>query len=262
MKRATCISVCLSLLATACPSFADVHTWVGGNSNGGGWDTPSNWTNEQGVAECPEAGDTALFNKWDETVVANEADFARLSSLRDVWINSWSWPMERGQELVLDFTADHVLACRIHGMGKLIIKGSNRLEFAPSESGGTKLTNFYAPYHVNIGGIEVKDSATLILAQTGFDNVNGFTYGPMTIAADATVIVASNLNYTVLETLHGTGTVRRDIGTSNDKWIQIGWAGNFSTKRAEFGGKITGVANVINYSNQALTGTEIGRAHV
>ena len=54
-------SVLAMVLSAAASAFADTHVWVGGNSSGG-WNTPSNWTNEQGVAECPSAGDTAVFN--------------------------------------------------------------------------------------------------------------------------------------------------------------------------------------------------------
>ena len=67
------IALAMGLSAAAAAAFADTHVWVGGNSSGG-WNTPSNWTNEQGVAECPSANDTAVFNHWDQTNVVKDAD--------------------------------------------------------------------------------------------------------------------------------------------------------------------------------------------
>ena len=256
MKSAQYVISCLCLCAAAHLSFADTHVWVGGNSSGGGWNTPSNWTNEQGVAECPSANDTVVFNQWNQTNVVTDADFDLFNSVKHVNLAAWSWQNSCGQVLELSFSEDRTINCRISGSGRLVVGGSHRIEFDPRESGGTKTGNgYYATYYLSSGGIVVKDSATLVLAQTKFDNVNGFVYGHMTIGADATVIAASNLNYNVFETLRGDGTLRRDP-TPNWGFLQTGWSGNYSAERADFGGKITGEANLINYSNQAFTGTE------
>ena len=253
--RSIVLSAVLS--AAAAVAFADTHVWVGGNSSGGGWNTPSNWTNSQGDAECPAAGDTVVFNQWNETNVVNDADFDLFNSMAHVQLTAWSWQVHCGQVMELAFTEDRTINCRISGNGRLIVGGSHRIEFDPRESGGTKTANgYYATYYLSPGGIVVRDSATLVLAQTKFGDVNGFAYGHMTIDADATVIAASNLAYNIIETLHGDGTLRRDKGPSSDVYFQIGWSGNYSATRADFGGKITGYANLVNYSNQALTGME------
>ena len=251
------IALAMGLSAAAAAVFADTHVWVGGNSSGG-WNTPSNWTNEQGVAECPSAGDTVVFDHWDQTNVVNDADFDLFNSVSLANLSSWSDTHGVGQTLVLDFAEDRTVNCRISGAGRLIVKGASRVEFAPSESGSAKTGSYYSPYYISPGGIIVDDSATLVLAQTGFAGSNGFTYGPMTIGAEATVVAASNLNYTVFETLLGDGTLRRDSGTTalGSSWLQTGWSGANSATRADFGGKITGTANLINYGNQAFTGTE------
>ena len=97
-----------SLVAAFCAFtvFADTHVWVGGSSSGGGWNTPSNWTNAQGVAECPSENDTVIFNQWNQTNVVTDADFELFNKMSRVSMSGWSYPLNRGATLVLDVTGD------------------------------------------------------------------------------------------------------------------------------------------------------------
>ena len=229
----------------------DVHTWVGGSHNGGGWNNPTNWENESGVHECPVEGDTALFNKYNETVVANETDATLVCSLAAVYLNGWSYVLNQGQTVVFDFDNDHHAACAVYGIGKFIKRGSGTLYLdnvdSTIASGSYGIKQNFIPLP---GGLIIEDGTVWFPQNSSL--VFGCANAGIDIARGATIHLSNGAN-TMINWLRGEGTVTVDSSTT--RTLQVGMASTDAPK-CTFGGKFTGNLRVDVYGGLALTGTE------
>lgn len=251
MKRL--IGLVLACALTAGVAVADTHTWVGGSHTGGGWNTASNWQNESGAAECPEAGDTAVFNKYDETVVANDDDAELACSLECIKLTSWSYALNKGQTLVFDFSEDYTAKCAICGNGGRFFKkgkGTLRLDNGSTAySGGAYST--YTTYDITPGGI-VAAEGTLWFPQKK-NLLYGLTSGGLCVSNNATVYLPNDKDFYVA-TLSGEGTVTV-ANADKAHVLQIGMASD-DAGTCTFGGKLTGTFSVNSYAGLTLTGVE------
>ena len=189
----------VALLAAATGVFADTHTWVGGNSSGGGWNVAANWTNEVGEAECPSAGDVALLNRKGETVVANDDDAALFCSLQRVKLDSWA--DDGCQTLVLDVSTNVLVGCAINGYGTFIKRGDGTATLdSTCRDGMSAAYGYWAVYDLIYGGICV-EAGTLVFPQ-GKDFSYCLRWGGLTVAAGATFSFARS-NVTLRSSFSG-----------------------------------------------------------
>ena len=247
MKR-RCIVV--GVLLMTCVSLADSYHWVGGNTDvGGGWNTAANWVNDSThAAEVPTANSRVYITN---SIVANDADVALLSSLKKIRVDTWNTNTKTGTVFTLDVSSDVTLACAINGFGRLVKKGGGTVTLTAADTSEALVHPYssYGIYYMYYGGIYV-DEGTLVLSQNGSIL---YDYGIVHIAKDATVVLNAN-ETTCFEALYGTGTVRQDGATV--RALKIGWVGYSNNPDAEFSGLLTGAMTLAVWGNQIISSEE------
>ncbi|MBR2982824.1 MAG: autotransporter-associated beta strand repeat-containing protein [Kiritimatiellae bacterium] len=233
---------------------ADVHTWVGGSHSGGGWNNPLNWKNASGANECPAPGDEAHFNVYTDSVTANDDDAAIACSLKKITLSNWSYALNRGVELVFDFSTNCTALCSISGSGRFRKRGNSVLTLTSSDASGLSPTyGFYSIYSLNAGGIVV-ESGSLVMPQ---DDAVKYYVSILKVASGAGFILPAGTEMQIYK-LTGAGDVVLGENAQANFLLQFG---NASFQNVcDFSGRILNRSkvslNVNSYSPLFLRGGE------
>lgn len=230
---------------------ADVHRWVGGTHAGGGWNTPTNWENENGENECPSPGDTALLDVYTDSVTANDADAALVDSLAAIKLDKFSYGLDRGAEVIFDFDEEQRIGCAVHGAGTFRKRGAGVLYLTNTVSGISvggyeNVQQNYWPLKgmiVEEGTVWCPQNSSLVFgtASSGFEIWEG------------AAVYLPNGNKSLVQWLRGNGTLAVD--SDKEIVLQVGMASETAPK-CVFGGKLTGNLRINTYAGLTLIGTE------
>ena len=245
-------SITLVLALTLASVFADVHKWVGGNHAGGGWNTADNWENPNGEKECPAPGDEAHFNVYNVTVGANDSDAALACSLKRIRFENWSYALNRGPEVIFDFSTNCIAQCAINGSGTFRKRGNGTLALMSEDAGGQlPAYSCYPVYNLNAGGIFL-EGGSIIMPQGGETK----HYISLLYVSQGSSFVLPGGTEMQIYKLTGEGDVVLSENTQKDFTLQFGNASfNYA---CDFSGRILNRSqkslNVNSYSPLYLRG--------
>lgn len=242
----------LGLILPLTAVLADVHTWVGGSHSGGGWNNPMNWKNASGANECPAPGDEAYFNVYTDSVTANDDDAAIACSLKHIVLSNWSYALNRGVELIFDFSTNCTAGCAINGNGTFRKRGDGELTLTYADSAGYGAAyGFYPIYSLNGGSCSVEGGSLVMPQSTAVPYYIAF----LEVAAGAEFVLPGGSGMQIYK-LTGGGDVVLGENASNNFLLQFGNASSRSV--CDFSGRIlnrsSGQLNVNSYSPLYLRG--------
>lgn len=256
-RGVTRIAAAAVIAAAAGAAIADVNTWVGDDSSGGGWGIAANWVNASGAAEAPSAGDVALIGGRGCRVAANDDDAALVSSLERIELGLWQESLgESGSDVVvMDFSTNVVLRCAVTGHGCFIKRGAGEMELASTLPDSSFVTySRHGLYDVGGGGMRVEEGTLVLPQNTGMQYI--WNLAPTHIAEGATVVTSVESDGTCyLYQLTGGGTLTNRSENAVTVYIGRGVVKQ-SKGMAIFSGKVTGNVSLLVNGCQGFTGTE------
>lgn len=187
------------------------------------------WSGKSGTVELP-----------GEDVFVREGDLAVVTNLTEIVLS------EATTRLIFDTTSDILLNGMIHGSGKIVKRGANRLCLR-AVNGSYTVAGYYADHYVD-GGIDLEGGS--IVCPQGSSNARSY---PVLTMNPGTVFYAQNAGRTLVRALNGYGVVTNTATSAQVLMIGI----NSDSTRSEYYGKICGHGISVEVLGRAdILGTE------